>query len=141
MSFASRQPNCPSRSIYCSAQTRRSSFTAGTSRNQDSSVATSRAASSLCPSAPITAVKAKRAWSVLGRGVILDPLAIALIPLRRCPGLEPFRGDHGQGVQRRPQRLADPLQTIEYAHGGQHMGGIGSLSASLLEQPQFAHPL
>ncbi len=61
-------------------------------------------------------------------------MAVAIDPLRRHLGLEPGRGDHGQGVERVAHRLADALQAVEGAGGGQHMGGVGALPATRLEQ-------
>ena len=58
----------------------------------------------------------------LGQVVVFDALARAVIPRWRRQRAQPLRGDHSQGVERRAQRLTDPLQPVQGAHGREHMG-------------------
>jgi hypothetical protein len=67
---------------------------------------------------------------------ILNPFARALGPLRRDEALQPCRGDGGQIVERRPQRLSDEFQPMEHADGRQDMRRIGALRPTRGEHPQ-----
>ena len=44
----------------------------------------------------------------------------------------------GEGVQRRPQGLAQQLQAVQVAHRGEHVRAVRALPASGLEQPALA---
>lgn len=61
-------------------------------------------------------------------------MAVAVDLLRWHVRLEPGRGHHGQAVERGVHRLADTLYALEGADRGQHVGGVGALTASRLEQ-------
>src|SRR2546428_9676720 len=51
----------------------------------------------------------------LGHLVVFDPMAIAVIPFRRCQDLYPGRRDYSETVERRAEGLPDALQPIEHA--------------------------
>jgi len=76
-----------------------------------------------------------------GQACILNPSAIPFIPCQRCQSLQPVRGHGSQGVEGGPQGLGDEFQTVEDPDGRQHMGGVGALLPTGLEEPQRATPL
>ena len=71
----------------------------------------------------------------LGEAEVVDPRAIALGPRRIEAGSQPVGSPLGHLVQGMPQRLADQLQSVEGANGGQDRGRIGALASPCLQQP------
>ena len=60
------------------------------------------------------------------------------MPLGRSQGAQPARGDHGDRVQRRAQRLGQQLDPVQLAHGGERVRAVGALAPARLEQPRLA---
>ena len=67
---------------------------------------------------------------------ILDPLAIALVPLKGRQPLQPGGGDRRQLVESGPQRLCHQFQPVEHPDRRQDMGRVGALLATGFEQAQ-----
>ena len=65
---------------------------------------------------------------------------LKLRPLERGT-IMPFTGEMVHAAWLEWIRAEAPDVSAFLHEGNKHMGGIGSLSASLLEQPQFAHPV
>src|SRR4051794_25006310 len=86
-----------------------------------------------------------RVGLALGRAprqaAVLDPAGVGLVPRLRDHTAEPVRGDGGELVERGAQGLADQLQPVEDADGGQNVGGVGALPAARLEQAELAAAL
>jgi hypothetical protein len=66
----------------------------------------------------------------LRQGVVLNPPGVALVPLGRRHHRHLFQG--------RPQGFPDALETVETAHGREHVRGIGPLTATRLDQSKIA---
>src|SRR5678815_2115861 len=75
------------------------------------------------------------------RWSIFNPSAVPFIPCQRCQSLEPVRCHSREGVEGGPQGLSDEFQAVEHPDGGQHMGRVGALRPTGLEEPQHATPL
>ena len=67
---------------------------------------------------------------------ILDPSTIPFIPFQGGRSLEPARRDRGKFIECSTQSLRDQLQAIQFTDGGEHMGGVGPLLPTGLEEPQ-----
>ena len=74
----------------------------------------------------------------LRQAIVLDPAGVALIPLGRRQGLQPRRRHDCHLVQGRAQSFPDALETIETAHGREHVRGIGSLTPTRFDQAKIA---
>jgi hypothetical protein len=71
----------------------------------------------------------------------VDALAVALEPLGGGDLPQPA-GCHGrEHFQRGAQGLADEFHLVPCPHGGQHVRGVGALTASRPQQSQLAYPL
>ena len=81
----------------------------------------------------------------LGQPEILDAAAVAFIPGGRGEGAQPIGLGRGDRVEGGAQRLAQELEPVQLAHGGEDVGGIGALPAAGLEQAvgaaRLEHPL
>src|SRR5713101_5035553 len=75
-----------------------------------------------------------------GQAIILDPVAVALKPVRADPSYQPLRRQGGQIIQDGAERFSDTFQVGERAHPCQYMGRIGALLAPGFEPaPLRAH--
>ena len=70
---------------------------------------------------------------------ILDPSTIPFIPFQGGQSLEPARRDRGKFIECSTQSLRDQLQAIQFTDGGEHMGGVGPLLPTGLEDPSARH--
>ncbi len=77
----------------------------------------------------------------LGQAILLDPRAVALGPLRPTVPGQPRGGGLSQGVESRPQGLADTLQPVERTDRRQDVSGVGALLAPRLDQTALAQAL
>src|SRR5512135_621530 len=70
----------------------------------------------------------------LGQARLLHPRRVAVEPLGRGLPTEPPRRDPRECVEGGAERLADQLQAVEVAGGGQDVGRVGALAGAGLEQ-------
>jgi hypothetical protein len=75
-----------------------------------------------------------RASWPLGSPRLLDPRRVAIEPLGRDSLAQPLGRDRGQGVEGGAERLADQLQAVEVAGGGQDVRRVGTLTGAGLGQ-------
>ena len=74
----------------------------------------------------------------LGQAGVLDPMIVALVPVRGCHGAQSLRRNRGDGVQGRAQRLAQQLQPVQRADGGEHVRAVRALAPTRLQQTTLA---
>ena len=66
---------------------------------------------------------------------VLDPPAVAIVPVRMCYGAQPVGCSNGDRVQRSAQRLGQQLDPVQLPHGGEDVRAVGALPPARLEQP------
>src|SRR4051812_41713273 len=66
---------------------------------------------------------------------------VSLEPVLWYPATQPIRGQTGQGIERMVEGLANALQPVEKADGGQNMSRVGTHAAAGFEQLAFAQAL
>ena len=74
----------------------------------------------------------------LGQAHVLDPAVVAFVPIRGRDGAQPIGRDNGNGVQRRPQRLAHQFQPVQVSHGGEHVRAVRAAPATGLQESVLA---
>ncbi|WP_159425988.1 hypothetical protein [Streptomyces noursei] len=80
----------------------------------------------------------RAATDLLGeQASVFEPDRVPVEPVGRNPAGQPLRLAGGDAVQRGPQGLTEPHQSVDLSGGGQHDRGVRARTAAGLEQAVF----